>query len=171
MERALLRLTCATTPDCPECDGSGRIHTIPGGKSTIPALCTLSQSATPPGPPSDRTGPALSSGARTGQTQRQIAQACGLSTITVRRWLQTDTLPPERRGYRATGKIDPYVPYLHTRLAAGCTNQSRLWLEIREQGFTGTRSLVGKWIRGQSGRHTTPSTAPAVALPSATQIA
>lgn len=106
-----------------------------------------------------------------GQTQRQIAQACGLSTITVRRWLQTDTLPPERRGYRATGKIDPSVPYVHTRLAAGCTNQSRLWREIREQGFTGTRSLVGKWIRGQSGRHPTPATAPAVALPSAAQIA
>jgi transposase len=56
-------------------------------------------------------------------------------------------LPPERRGYRLNGKIDPYIAYLQARLAQGCTNQSRLWREIHDQGFSGTRSRVGKWIR------------------------
>jgi len=81
-----------------------------------------------------------------GQSLRQIAAACGLNTKTVRTWARTETLPLDQRGYRGTGKIDPYIPYLQTRLAEGCTNQSRLWREIRAQGFTGTRSLVAKWI-------------------------
>ncbi len=82
-----------------------------------------------------------------GVSMRQIAHETGLCTTTISRWLRTDALPPERRGYRATGKIDPFVPYLYSRLADGCTNQSRLWRELREQGFTGTRSLMGKWVR------------------------
>ena len=45
--------------------------------------------------------------------------------------------------------MDPFVAYLHQRLAEGYTNQSRLWREMCEQGFTGTRSLVSKWIRSQ----------------------
>jgi len=82
-----------------------------------------------------------------GHSLRQIAAACGLDTKTVRAWVRSETLPPEQRGYRGPAKIDAYIPYLRTRLAEGCTNQSRLWREIREQGFTGTCSLVAKWIR------------------------
>ena len=72
---------------------------------------------------------------------------------TVRSWVRTETLPLDQRGYRGAGKIDPYIPYLQTRLAEGCTNQSRLWREIQAQGFTGTRSLVAKWIHAH-GQHT-----------------
>src|SRR6266498_2877477 len=46
-----------------------------------------------------------------GLSQRQIASECGLSTKTVRHWLRAPTLPPETRGYRSGGKIDPYVAY------------------------------------------------------------
>jgi transposase len=56
-------------------------------------------------------------------------------------------------------------------LAEGCTNQSRLWREIQAQGFTGTRSLVAKWIHA----HGQPSpVAPAPAppqLPAARELA
>ena len=106
-----------------------------------------------------------------GQSLRQIAAACGLDTKTVRSWVRTETLPPDQRGYRGPGKIDTYISYLKTRLAEGCTNQSRLWREIRAQGFLGTRSLVAKWIHayGQP-----PLAAPAPAapqLPAARQLA
>lgn len=97
-----------------------------------------------------------------GQSLRQIAAACGLNTKTVRGWVRTETLPLDQRGYRGAGKIDPYIPYLQTRLAEGCTNHSRLWREIQAQGFTGTRSLVAKWIHA----HGQPSpVAPAPAPP------
>jgi transposase len=81
-----------------------------------------------------------------GQSLRQIAAACGLDTTTVRRWVRTETLPLDQRGYRGPGRIDASIPYLRTRLAEGCTNQSRLWREIQAHGFTGTRSLVAKWV-------------------------
>jgi transposase len=106
-----------------------------------------------------------------GQSLRQIAAACGLDTKTVRRWVRTETLPLDQRGYRGPGKIDAYIPYLRTRLGEGCTNQSRLWREIREQGFTGTRSLVAKWVyaHGMASPGTSQPAAPR--LPAARQLA
>lgn len=98
-----------------------------------------------------------------GCSLRQIAQECAVTPTTIRSWLQSDMLPPDRRGYRASGKIDPFVAYLHQRLAEGCTNQSRLWREICEQGFTGTRSLVSTWIRAQ--RDTSACTTPRTRTP------
>ena len=106
-----------------------------------------------------------------GQSRRQIAQACGVSRHTVRHWLRAGTLPPDQRGYRGPGKIDAYLPYLQTRLEEGCTNQSRLWREIQEQGFTGTRSLVATWIHAHRPAQTgTPSPVPPM-LPHARQLA
>jgi transposase len=106
-----------------------------------------------------------------GQSLRQIAAACDLNTKTVRSWAWSETLPLDQRGYRGAGKIDAYIPYLQSRLAEGCTNQSRLWREIRHQGFTGTRSLVAKWIHAH-GQHTPVAPSPAVPhLPAARQLA
>jgi transposase len=106
-----------------------------------------------------------------GQSLRQIAAACSLNTKTVRSWVRTETLPCDQRGYRGAGKIDPYIPYLQSRLAEGCTNQSRLWREIQHQGFTGTRSLVAKWMHAH-GQPTPVAPAPAVPqLPAARQLA
>jgi transposase len=105
-----------------------------------------------------------------GQSLRQIAAACGLNTKTVRSWVRSEALPLDQRGYRGVGKIDPYTAYLQTRLAEGCTNQSRLWREIRAQGFTGTRSLVAKWIHAHD-QHTPVVPAPAAPqLPAARQL-
>jgi hypothetical protein len=75
-----------------------------------------------------------------------MAIACGLDTKTVRSWVRIKTLPPEQRGSRGPGKNDASIPSLKTRLAQGYPKQSRLWRELREHGFTGTRSLVAKWI-------------------------
>jgi len=106
-----------------------------------------------------------------GQSLWQIAAACDLNTQTVRLWVRSEALPPDQRGYRGVGKIDPYIPYLQTRLAEGCTNQARLWREIREHGFAGTRSLVAKWIRahGLAQTGTPPPVTPL--LPAARQLA
>jgi transposase len=106
-----------------------------------------------------------------GQSIRQIAKACGVSRHTIRHWLRAGTLPPDQRGYRGPGKIDLYVAYLQQRLGEGCTNQSRLWREIREQGFSGTRSLVAKWLNAHGpARSGTPQMTPLV-LPPARRLA
>ena len=106
-----------------------------------------------------------------GQSIRQIAKACGVSRHTIRHWLRAGTLPPDQRGYRGPGKIDLYVAYLQQRLGEGCTNQSRLWREIREQGFSGTRSLVAKWLNAHGlSRIGAPQVTPLV-LPPARRLA
>ncbi len=106
-----------------------------------------------------------------GLNLRQLARECGLSIKTVRLWAGTDTLPPDQRSYRRGGKVEPYAPYLYERLAAGCTNQSRLWRDIRAQGFTGTCSLVAKWVHAH--RHDVPvmSRTATPTLPGPTQFA
>jgi transposase len=113
----------------------------------------------------------VQSRAARGQSIRPIAQACGVSRHTIRHWLRAGTLPPDQRGYRGAGKIDAYLPSLKTRLAEGCTNQSRLWRELREHGFTGTRSLVAQWIHAH-GTASPGTRAPAAPiLPHARQLA
>ena len=79
--------------------------------------------------------------------------------------------PLDQRGYRGTGKIDAFIPYLRTRLAESCTNQSSLWREIQAHGFTGTRSLVGKWIHAHGKAHAGPLQPAPPRLPAARQLA
>lgn len=77
-----------------------------------------------------------------------LAKEFHLSRQTVSRWVNSKILPPDTRGrFKQKCLIDAFIPYLCQRIEAGCTNQSLLWREISQQGFTGTRSLVGKWIR------------------------
>lgn len=79
-----------------------------------------------------------------------IAKEFNLSRQTVSHWVNSDSLPPDARGrFKRVCLIDPYEPYLRKRLAEGCTNQSQLWREICQQGFTGDRSLVSRWVRHQ----------------------
>jgi len=106
-----------------------------------------------------------------GLNRRQVARETGLSLPTVRLWMEADVLPPERRGYRQDGKVDPYGPYLLRRLAEGCTNQTLLWQEITAQGFVGTRSLVAKWVRAHRAGLLAPADAPGPKLPGAQHLA
>lgn len=77
-----------------------------------------------------------------------VAEEFNLSRQTVSKWLHCETLSPDARGrFKQKCLIDDYVPYLRQRIEAGCTNKSQLWREVVGQGFTGTRTLVGKWIR------------------------
>ncbi len=77
-----------------------------------------------------------------------IADEFDLSRHTVSKWSNSESLPPDGRGrFKRKCLIDDYVPYLHQRIADGCTNKSQLWREIKERGFTGSRTIVGKWVR------------------------
>ena len=106
-----------------------------------------------------------------------LAKEFNLSRKTISHWVNCDTLPPDARGRRPrTTLIDAYVPYLHERIEAGCTNQSQLWREIGRQGFTGAREMVGKWMRQNyvSEKKSAPTWKPKkemVVLPSASELA
>jgi transposase len=185
LRRVLAREPAAASPATPETPTvTPTVRSVPGSAALGPAVAQGTSEVTTPTRPLPRYGrpPRLQQEQRArhaarvhryeqvktrfaqGQCLRQIAAACGLKTKTVRSWVRSEALPLDQRGYQGVGKIDPYTTYLQSRLAEGCTNQSRLWREIRAQGFTGTRSLVAKWIHA----HGQPT--PVVPAPAAPQL-
>lgn len=85
---------------------------------------------------------------RQGVYTTDIAREFNLSRKTVSKWVNCEILPPDTRGrFKQKCLIDDYIPYLRQRIESGCTNQSQLWREISDKGFSGSRTLVGKWIR------------------------
>lgn len=84
-----------------------------------------------------------------GLPQREIARRMGLSRKTVRRYIRAETFPeyPKRRWI--SRKLDPFLVYLEERWAAGCHNGARLYRELCERGYPGSRSLVADWVAQQ----------------------
>ena len=87
---------------------------------------------------------------RTGMGQRAIARELGVSRKLVRHFVSSPAFP-ERvpgTGQRAAGKskLAPYLPYLRERWSSGTHNGSRLFREIKERGYRGSRSLLGHLI-------------------------
>ena len=82
-----------------------------------------------------------------GESLRAIKKATGLARATVRRFARAESFPG--RAVRAPGpsRLDPFIPWLEERLAAGCTNASALSRELRERGYAGSSRQVHKWVR------------------------
>jgi transposase len=76
-----------------------------------------------------------------GCSARVIAERTGLGLRTVQHWLAAGQFP-ERKRRDDRSRLDPYRAYLQARWAAGCHNATRLWHEIRAQGFGGSYGLV-----------------------------
>ncbi len=110
---------------------------------------------------------------------RQIAHRLGLHRATVRTYVAAPAcpLPAPRRG-RPRG-IDPFVPYLRERWAAGERRVMVLWQELRERGYPGNYQRVavavapwrdGPARTGRRPRHLGPP-APAARHASPRQVA
>jgi transposase len=90
---------------------------------------------------------------RAGMGQRAIARELQMSRRIVQRYLSSDSFPERApgSGLRAPGrsKLDSYVEYLRQRWNAGEHSGSRLFVEIKERGYTGSESLLrrllGEW--------------------------
>lgn len=115
--------------------------------------------------PDDPRAPLLSCGVATRRTRRlacyqqvmalyhvgssltAIAQQVGLSRPTVRNYVRAGTFPEwaPRRTLLRTGSSD--TAYLHQRWTQGCRDATRLWSELREQGFTGSLRMVQRAVR------------------------
>jgi hypothetical protein len=83
-----------------------------------------------------------------GLSIRTIAHSLGLSRQRVRRYLQVESLPETRPRLRSRvkSKLDPFVPYVLKRWNEGEFNGTQLYREIRDQGYIGSRPLVGLLI-------------------------
>jgi transposase len=77
---------------------------------------------------------------------RAIARELGMSRRTVRRYIRATTLPEMSQRRNRPNILDPYEPYLKKRWAEGCHNGTQLYGEIQVQGYSGSRSLLGRWV-------------------------
>ena len=83
---------------------------------------------------------------RQGCSQKAISQQLGMERKTIRRWLRTGQFPERKAPHRRPPKVSEYGDYLQQRWSEGCHNASRLYLEIREKGYTGKRAMVARFV-------------------------
>ncbi len=93
---------------------------------------------------------------------KPIVRELGLAKETVRKYYRAtsveEILAKTRDG---RGRVlEPYKPYLHERLAAGATNGSQLFREIREQGYSGSQATVLDCLRPLRTAGATPAASP-----------
>ena len=81
-----------------------------------------------------------------GADVHDIAKRLGVSRETVYRYRRMEE-PPEPVRFRHKKRVlDPYVPYLLKRWGEGCRNGTKLYREIREQGYAYGASNVARLV-------------------------
>lgn len=80
-----------------------------------------------------------------GLSVEAIAPALSMSATVARRWLKAGG-PPSHSKPSQPRPLDAHVAVLDRRWHAGCRNATRLWHELRAQGFTGSRGPVARWV-------------------------
>ena len=84
-----------------------------------------------------------------GQSLLAIKKATGLARVTVRRFARAESFPERAVRAPQPSLLDPFLPWLEERLAAGCQNASALYRELRTHGFTGASRPLHRWVRSQ----------------------
>ncbi len=83
---------------------------------------------------------------KTGAPDQELARQLGLDHRTVKKF-RTAAVYPEAKPRVRESIVDDHASYLDRRLKEGCRSSTRLWLELREQGFYGQVSSVRYWLR------------------------
>lgn len=91
-----------------------------------------------------------------GYTQRAISAELGIQRQTVRRWLRAGRFPERKSPAGRRSHVREFHDYLERRWKEGCHNATRLFQEIRAQGYRGYRQMVAFHV--SAWRHTSPPT-------------
>jgi transposase len=83
---------------------------------------------------------------RRGVSIRAISERFGVDRRTVRRYVAADVFPEIAKRRPRPSILDPWKPYLRQRWDEGCHNGSRLYREIKMQGYQGSRTLLSAWL-------------------------
>lgn len=83
---------------------------------------------------------------RKGISISDIARQTGHDRKTVRRVLEEPLVPPKPAGQRGRYRLEPYIEYLDKRIGEGVLNASKLYDEIKEQGYEGSRSQLRAYV-------------------------
>jgi transposase len=81
-----------------------------------------------------------------GHSQAAISRTLGIGKKTVRRWLRRGEFPERKPPHRPAAKVSQFAAYLQQRWSEGCHNASRLYREIRQQGYLGKHGMVARLV-------------------------
>lgn len=81
-----------------------------------------------------------------GCSQKKISKMVHLDRRTVRRWIRAGAFPERQPPRRRPTKVQLFDEYLQRRWGEGCHNATRLFEEIRAQGYRGGRSMVARQV-------------------------
>jgi transposase len=82
-----------------------------------------------------------------GCTQNEILRRLGISKQYARRLIHAEIFPERSPFPPRRTSVDKYADYLHRRWKEGSQNATRLWRELKEQGFQGTLGAVTRYVR------------------------
>ncbi len=89
-----------------------------------------------------------------GHSISQIARTLRLDRHTVRRFARTENVDDLLvKICNRPHLLDAHLPYLHQRIATGCTDAAKLYREIREQGYRGSAQTVRAWLQPRRPTH------------------
>lgn len=81
-----------------------------------------------------------------GVSLHEIAHQLGIGRKTVRRYVNCGAFPEIAQRRRMPSILDRFEPYLIDRWRAGCHNGLQLYREIIDQGYTGSRASLSRWV-------------------------
>ena len=82
-----------------------------------------------------------------GYSQRLIAKVLGLARGTVRRYIADAEVPDWQPRQTRPNQLDIYEKYLRKRWKEGCREVTLLWQELQQQGYTGPRKPVARYLK------------------------
>jgi transposase len=83
---------------------------------------------------------------RQGDSQKEISKTLHLDRRTVRRWIRAGAFPERQSPRRRPTQVQHFEEYLQQRWAEGCHNATRLFEELRAQGYRGGRRMVARHV-------------------------
>ncbi len=83
---------------------------------------------------------------KTGASDRELGRQLDLDHRTVKKFRNAEVYPEAAARVRQS-IVDNHAAYLDQRLREGCRSSTRLWRELRKQGFTGQVNSVRYWLR------------------------
>ena len=77
----------------------------------------------------------------------EIAEITGHNRRTIRKVVNGPVSPPPQERKLRSSKLDPFVPHLNQRIEDGVLNCTKLFAEIKQQGYQGGKSLVKNFVQ------------------------
>jgi len=82
-----------------------------------------------------------------GMNNTQISKKTGYGRATIRKHLNSTSIPEPQKRPKKASKLDNYKIYIITKLHKGPYTSSRLYREIQEMGFIGKYTIVKDFVR------------------------